>query len=282
MRAKAQNCSTSEGRDVLNVFVLPPHMLSYAVRQVAAAPWGCGEGNRMRYPRWTSRGVLGAAGLVLGLILSGCGTTSTSSAFSTPTQAANSSKTPATISEASGCHPDGYSSARFVQMGALKVSVPQLAVHDAYAIISSTVPNKPYQLTANEMDGHSKPTPLVNPELVVTGGYALQLCNPTSTPHVLTNLSGQSDSSQRAVAPSEYAMTATPGTTRLPRARLAAVPLTTAQTALWPVTTWWPHSRVTALALRLRLSTLAQNPVSRWWAQACLYASIQAIPSRWM
>lgn len=132
-----------------------------------------------------------AVALVTGVILGGCGATTTAK------QAATSTATPyptATVSpsdvEQPGCPPVelGPVPPKYTAIDGLKVSIPQrwTALDYPSALLPSNLPSAPYQIPASAVTNY-QPNPPVNPALVT--GYALQVCNQTSAPHTISSLS---------------------------------------------------------------------------------------------
>ena len=136
--------------------------------------------------------------LTLGMILGGCGASSNTaagrvSAAGTATATATPFPSPTTSPaevEMPGCPPVGLGPVppRYGAVGALKVSIPQrwTALDYPDELMPNGEPNAPYQLSASAVTNF-QPSPPVNPSLNM--GYALEVCNQTSTSHTLTSLS---------------------------------------------------------------------------------------------
>jgi hypothetical protein len=153
----------------------------------------------MRQVRRRSFGWVLAAALALGMILGGCGVTSTRQvATSTATPAATDTPfltpttDPATL-EQPGCPPVGLGPVPpgYGMVDGLKVSVPQRWTSLDYPseLMPNNLPNAPYQvpLTATEaQEGIFHPNPPVNPGLA--NGYAIEVCNQASASHSISSL----------------------------------------------------------------------------------------------
>lgn len=151
----------------------------------------------MRHSRRLSFGSLGVVALALGVILSGCGTSTTRAQQGTetpqPTAAATSTPIPtatpssATLSETAGCPLNGAASpSQYIAAGALNVSPPYRTQDFPSALMPDNVPNAPYQIAAGAVNAYA-PNPPVNPHL--SPGYFVQICNETGAPHTLTTIS---------------------------------------------------------------------------------------------
>lgn len=155
-------------------------------------------------PAIRSVAIVGALAFVLGGALVGCGSSSSApeGAVTAPTATATMlpTVTPTTaptatipptstttangaITEHPGCSPDGRSSTQFVTVGVLRISRPQRAMDYPSDLIPSSQPNSPFKVQPNGT------YPLVNPSLYGDSGYAVEVCNPTSTPHTLSSVS---------------------------------------------------------------------------------------------
>lgn len=160
----------------------------------------------MRHARRLSLGSIGVAALAFGVILGGCGRTTTTltaraapTSTPTPWPAAAATTATATTSSAAipkfaGCPPFAElpPQPQYVAVGALSVSVPARPVGHDYpsALLPNGLPSAPYQvpLTPSEAQmGVFHPNPPVNPSLAT--GYELQVCNQTGAAHTLSGLS---------------------------------------------------------------------------------------------
>ena len=158
----------------------------------------------MRFARRLSLGWIGVAALTLGMLLSGCGATSTTrlgqaaatNAPTTPTPwpTPAASATPAPISTASsagvpetvGCPPDNSPTPpNHVAVGALSVFAPRRVLDYPDTMMPNNIPQGPYQIAADAVTNYH-PTPPVNPSL--TPGYTTQVCNQTTKAHTLTGV----------------------------------------------------------------------------------------------
>src|SRR5260221_5183537 len=145
-------------------------------------------GRHVRHVRRLHLSVTGIAALTLGLLLGGCGVTSTAGTAqaTTPSAPAPSATAtaPATISpdvlEVDGCPAVGASGFPFVTAGALKVSVPTRILDYPSEVLPDTVSQAPYQLAASAVNTFA-PKPAVNPTL--SPGYGFHICNTTPTAH---------------------------------------------------------------------------------------------------
>ncbi|HKS69011.1 MAG TPA: hypothetical protein VJQ45_01225 [Ktedonobacterales bacterium] len=149
----------------------------------------------MRLVRARSFWSVFVATLVLGMILGGCGATTTANQVATATTAPTATPYPtATVSpsdvEVAGCPavPLGPVPPNYTTVDGLKVSIPQrwTALDYPSALLPSNLPNAPYQIPAGAVTNF-QPNPPVNPALAT--GYALQVCNQTSAPHTVSSLS---------------------------------------------------------------------------------------------
>ena len=156
----------------------------------------------MRSSRRLSLGAIGVAALTLGMIVSGCGVTSSTithrATTSTATPAPTDTPFPAattdpTTLESPGCPPVGLGPVPpgYTTAAGLKVSVPQRWTSLDYPseLMPNNLPNAPYQvsLTAVEaQEGIFHPNPPVNPALAT--GYAIEVCNQTSKAHTVSSL----------------------------------------------------------------------------------------------
>ncbi len=159
----------------------------------------------MRHVRYRTLGLMCVAALTLGMILSGCGASTTATvgqkaAASTATTAATDTPFPTAptapidqiITMWPGCPPlPNPTQPKYVAVGDLDVSIPQrLDDSSISALMPNNAPYAPYKvsLTPNEAlwVGAFHPNPPVNPELA--SGYVFQFCNKTSASHTLTSM----------------------------------------------------------------------------------------------
>jgi hypothetical protein len=154
----------------------------------------------MRYSRRTSLDWLGAAALTVGMLLSGCGAASTAgdahgAPTKTPAPWPTVARTPTPTSsivnisgtsEEAGCPTNANNTQlRYVSVGALTLAVGGRRLDYPSERMPSNVPSAPYQLAAGAVTNYA-PNPPINP--ILSNGYLLQICNQTSTEHVLSGL----------------------------------------------------------------------------------------------
>lgn len=183
----------------------------------------------MRHSRRLSLGSIGVAALTLGVLLSGCGAapatpaaqvetasaatatgqasiaqaTSAAEASTATAVAVNSAALPTATAfppavedvETSGCQPLllGAVAPKYSMVSGLKISIPQrwTSLDFPSAMLPNNTPNAPYKvpLTATQAQDVTTfhPNPPVNPSL--STGYALQVCNQTSSAHTIASIS---------------------------------------------------------------------------------------------
>lgn len=162
----------------------------------------------MRHARRTALGSIGVVALTVGMILSGCGASHTTTvgqealtntptpwptAAATATPALPSTTSSGAIPEFAGCDPILYKPAQpqYVSLGGLNVSVPERVFDYPSELLPNNAPNAPYQVPVTASEAQQvvtfHPNPPVNPAL--SNGYFIQICNKTSAPHTLTSLS---------------------------------------------------------------------------------------------
>lgn len=152
----------------------------------------------LRHSGRASLGAIAVMALVLGIILSSCGATSTTlkgraMATNTPTplstaiSMATISTNTGSIPQFPGCDqgPQGTPQFQYVSVGALKVTIPQRLQDYPSTLMSSNQLNAPYQIAASAVNNYA-PNPPVNP--VLSNGYIFQICNQTTTAHTLTSM----------------------------------------------------------------------------------------------
>ncbi len=147
----------------------------------------------MRHSRSVALGSIGVAALTLGILLSGCGASRTTTVGRIATVAATDTPLPTETTspaavELAGCPPvpDTPTQPQSVAVGALNVSVPERVFDWPSELMPNNEPNAPYQIAASAVNNYA-PNPPINPSLLT--GYELQVCNRTSASHTVTSLS---------------------------------------------------------------------------------------------
>ncbi len=152
----------------------------------------------MRHMRYRMLGSICAAALALGMVLSGCGVTTTTGVGGGvirntptpwPTTAATATASTASsgpIPEFDGCPPVQFpTQPQYVRVGALNISVPKRLAGSPNALMPSNAPKAPYKIAASAVNNYA-PNPPVNP--VLSSGYLFQICNTTGASHTLTSI----------------------------------------------------------------------------------------------
>ena len=158
------------------------------------------KGGGMRGWRWRIFGLGCTMALMVCLLLSGCGVTSTmptgqKALTSTPTPFPTVASTPlpttapyvGPIPTFDGCPPLGQTPTqpKYVTVGALSVSVPQRVQDYPSTLVPSNQPQAPYHVATSAVNNYA-PNPSVNPDL--SNGYIFQICNQTGAAHTLTSM----------------------------------------------------------------------------------------------
>jgi hypothetical protein len=162
------------------------------------------EGVYMRHIPARSLGLVCLLALTLGMTLSGCGTSpsttlghevATSTATTAPTATNDplpqTATTDPTSVELAGCPVlPALAPVRpqYVGVGSLQVSIPLFppGLNHPGELMPNNEPNAPYRLAASAVANY-RPNPPVNPSL--SSGYILQVCNQTGASETLTGLS---------------------------------------------------------------------------------------------